>query len=254
MEQKRVERHEHPDFQYTSEYQGMQLALEDGIAPNFNLIKKYYSKLNDSRFYNFYKYYKDKIDLNTAINLIVKHNLTINKSDLIYFLTEYAASLENTEWFTEVNIEKVHHDEHKQKIELQKFLSKIVSQKRHENLSHNETIKTPAIKEIVFNTDKQPTIKINSYPLCYDIINLLLEHYSEEIPALKQRNLNRRQYKKNFILGLKPFVAYLSKETAAFNSKNEIYAFISEFINVLNNNINLDAIMIKDGLRAKKAQ
>ncbi len=243
----------------TSE-QKKQVANEQGITPNFKLISGYYNDMNEERFYNFYSEYTGKGVLSEAEKIIKKHKFEeLHRSDLIYFLVEYAQSMAFAIWAQEISLAKLNEDGAKQKIEMVNFLSQIQTQENHFRMggAGSKFQTWPTIMEIKFITNKGLDVTIDSYQLCFDIINSLQERYSKDrekarIALSKKANKSRLQYKRKFILGLVPFINYLKKETGRFSSSNKIYSFIEEFLCVLRLEMNLDAETIKDTLKPSK--
>jgi hypothetical protein len=236
-----------------------QSAINDEITPNFQLIATYYSDLNAERFYMFYRNYKESGCLMEAEKVIKRHKLELYRSDLIYFLVECAQTLEHSNWAKVVSIAKENQKGLKQKMQMLDFFTKIQTQKNHYQLEYSDLRKLPVIKGINLITDKGLSMNINSYQLCYDIITLLEKQYERDrkgiAVALSEKvNVSPRQYKKNFILGLKPFVKYLKNETKHFSSLNEIYSFIVEFLEDLPSDIKLDEEIIKDTLKPSKSR
>lgn len=225
----------------------------NSIVPNFALISKYYESLNEDRFYNFYEYYLKKNGLIESNKIINKHKLINYQNDIIYFLVEFGQSLEHAIWAKEVQLAKVSTRAKKQNNELIKFLSKLITAKKH--CKHSDLQKMPAIKSIKFITDKgNHDLILDSYPICYKIINLIENNFKINTDNTENINSNSRQFEKNFILSLKPFIDYLNKETKIWKSKNEIYNFICELIDTLNYDVSFDATRFKDAFKPSKTK
>ncbi|MFO0323125.1 MAG: hypothetical protein ACK504_11945 [Bacteroidota bacterium] len=227
----------------------------ESIVPNFALISNYHKALNEDRFYIFYEYYLKKNVLIESNRIIKKHKLITQQNDIIFFLVELGQSLEHSIWAEKVRLATVNSQAKKQNNELIKFLSKLITQKKSSELSVLDLQKTPAIKSIKFITDKSThDLTLDSYPICYDIINLIESNFNLITNNTENINLNSRQFEKNFILSLKPFVSYLNAETKVFKSKNKIYEFIIELIDTLNYDVSFEIQRFKDAFKPSKTK
>lgn len=228
------------------------IADKDGITPKFSLLLGY-SNFTQEQFYKKYLFYKKQEMFKQAIRLLKSYKLEKYKSELFFFLVQVAEYRAQTLWAKSVS--KSREDERYLK-EIQKlndFCNEIQTYG-----GYKKAIKTkdPSIRKISYFTDKNLTITIKSHKLCVLIVDLFKEHYfaNKELMVKdigKNKNLNPRQYDKQFILGLKPLINYLSKETIQWKSKNKIYDFVSEYISLLDPNINISSAKIKDTLKAK---
>ncbi len=228
---------------------------QNNIVPNFALISKYYEILNEDRFYNFYEHYFKKNVLIESNKIINKYELSDYQNDIIYFLVEFGQSLEHAIWAKEVQLAKVNSQAKKQNNELLKFLSKLITQKNNRKLSNLDLQKIPAIKSIKFITDKGThDLTLDSYPICYKIINLIESNFKINANNTENINSNSRQFEKDFILSLKPFINYLNIETKVWKSKNEIYNFIIELIDTLNYDVSFEVQRFKDAFKPSKTR
>lgn len=233
------------------------IAEGDKIFPNFPLIAKYYEKMHKERFYLHYPYFKTKGIYKEADKIIINYDLQNFRSDLFYFFVELAQNYLDYRWSEQVSLASVKQKEVKQTLELIDFLSETITLKNNLRLRSHVLAKMPAIKTIKFITDKNKVLTIDSYPLCYDILDLIQTKFQNEKDRLtkalsKKNNINSRQYHKSFVLSLTPLINYLDAESKAFSSKNKIYQFVADFINLFNDELNLDYVMIKDILKASK--
>jgi hypothetical protein len=90
--------------------------------------------------------------------------------------------------------------------------------------------------------------------LCVKLLELFEDYYYINKSKISKKkndltNRNPRQHEKQFVLGLKPFVCFLEKETVHWETKNRIYDFVSEFMHVIG--IEISSTKIENALRSK---
>ena len=229
------------------------LASKDGITPNFSLLSRY-SDFSEDQFYKNYLYYKSNETFVKGSLILKEFKLEKYQNELFFFLIEIVESSYEILWAKDVA--KSREDERclKQSQKLNDFCNKIQT---HGGYKKSDSTKDPSIKKINFLTNKNLSITIDSHKLCVIIIELVQEHYyknKDQIlkETIKKKNLNPRQYNKQFILSLKPLINYLNKETVSWESQNKIYNFICEFVSVLNLDFDLNPTRIKDALKPKQ--
>jgi hypothetical protein len=245
----------------------MEIASENGILPDFELICKYYPACNAERFYNHFNYYynrkKDQplqpSPIEKVRETVVDYSLQNFESDIIYFFIEAAQELSHSNWATEINLAKIHNNSSNDEWDLLRFLEKVANGYllRPSNQEFDIIASIKFTVESSSNPRNKKHILITSHPVCYDIsMNTFkaLSARSEEIKeAVKiKRNLNPSQYERNFILRLRPFVLYLKNETIQWRSMNEIYRFVSSAIEQLPYKVNIDEHRIKDVFKTGK--
>jgi hypothetical protein len=229
-------------------------ATKDGIFPNFKILASYDKHFGEYEFYSSYARLRRRGIFKQAEKIIKEYKLQSFKSDLIYFLIRSASTMDSVLWAKKENPQKLNADRRKQEKMLLEFISKLNRVNFDSQYSWSKIRSFPELKEIKFITDKKDsTLKIDSFYLCEELLDLIEKLLTkDEVKSAKTSskiNTSPRQYEKKFVLGLKPFIEYLAKETIRWPSRNKIYDCVSELLDTLD--INISSTRIKDTLKAK---
>jgi hypothetical protein len=227
------------------------IANEDGITPDFELLKNY-SKFSSDQFYHKYLYYKATGLFKNSIGLIREHKLKSHQNELFFFLVEIAEKYAIASWAKDVGLAREDLKALEQMKKLHLFCQQIQT---HGGYKKPGKSLEPTMKKINLFTDKNLSISIDSHKLCVTLIELFENHYfltksklDEKMKGLKNRN--PRQHEKQFIQGLKPFITYLEKETIQWETRNSIYDFVSQFIRIVG--IEMEATRIESALKVRR--
>lgn len=224
-----------------------QIAMRDGISPNFQLIEIYLKDISEETFYRNYGHYRSKI-LDKLKIALSKHKLDIYLSDIFYFLVEAYCNNAKYTFARDASLPSQNNKALKQKKVLLDFLSQI-SNRKYKRAAVSEMIGNLEIKEIAFISNKTDVIKINASPLCFEIIDILNNYYYKNKSQLtEEENINSKQFNRKFVLSLTPLINYLDNETIKWSIKNELYKFVSDLLLIVD--IDIDYLRIKDVLKS----
>ena len=227
------------------------IADKDGITPNFELLARY-TDFRSDLFYEKYLHYKSKGIFIKPKDQIRDYKLNKYQNELFFFLIEIAENYARSTWAKDVGMAREDLRELEQMEKLHQFYLQIQT---HGGYKKSEKSSDPRMKKINFLTDKNHSISIDSHKLCVTLLGFFEDYYFKNKSKISKKlneltNRNPRQHEKQFVLGLKPFVYFLEKETVQWETKNSIYDFVSEFIQVLG--IEISSTRIENALRTKR--
>lgn len=205
------------------------------VAPNYTLIKKYFTEtgnegsVGERYFQKHYDYYKKKPQFEDFTKLLNEYGLS-NDYNIYFFWTYYFDNADYTNWYKEIELFKIWNSYNADLISLKKTY-------RDWSESLTNTGEPLFIKSISFeliNSKGIPqTTTIKTPPLLEEVFEYLGSFIENMQLKNKPKEKNVKAYLNSFILSTEPFFYYMKNTHFPNKSKNKVYDFMGKFINTV---------------------